>query len=104
MSQEVIKGNADAITFVIDLLDQFVLPYPTGTSLGSAAAAAAVYARTSMVSGLNQLNSSNGQSVNGLQNATVNSSVINGNGNLNSNINSMSAFTHSKREIGRAHV
>ncbi|VDP60481.1 unnamed protein product, partial [Schistosoma mattheei] len=45
LAQEVAKGHPGAITFVIDLLDHFVLPCPNGTSLGAAAAAAASYAR-----------------------------------------------------------
>ncbi|CAH8617964.1 unnamed protein product [Schistosoma rodhaini] len=45
LAQEVAKGHPGAVTFVIDLLDHFVLPCPNGTSLGAAAAAAASYAR-----------------------------------------------------------
>ncbi|CAL8088009.1 unnamed protein product [Calicophoron daubneyi] len=47
LAQEVASGHPGAITFVIDLLDHFVLPCPSGTAVGAAAAAAANYARSS---------------------------------------------------------
>ncbi|OON13886.1 CCR4-Not complex component, Not1, partial [Opisthorchis viverrini] len=50
LAQEVAAGHPGAITFVIDLLDHFVLPCPTGTAVGAAAAAAASYARSSVAS------------------------------------------------------
>ncbi|THD26199.1 CCR4-NOT transcription complex subunit 1 [Fasciola hepatica] len=44
LAKEVSAGHPGAISFVIDLLDHFVLPCPSGTAVGAAAAAAAAAA------------------------------------------------------------
>ncbi|CAH8642924.1 unnamed protein product [Dicrocoelium dendriticum] len=66
LSQEVNAGHPGAIMFVIDLLDHFVLPCPSGTAVGAAAAAAASYARASF----NCISSASGAQV-GPQQATT---------------------------------
>lgn len=67
LAKEVSAGHPGAISFVIDLLDHFVLPCPSGTAVGAAAAAAAAaaanYVRSvppAMVNGPQAANTSTG--------------------------------------------
>ncbi|TNN05691.1 CCR4-NOT transcription complex subunit 1 [Schistosoma japonicum] len=100
LAQEVAKGHPGAITFVIDLLDHFVLPSPTGTSLGAAAAAAANYARANSSTILSQPGAS--AVVGGAGNpgsSSVNVSVSGANVNYPIIDGSSSAISSTKREF-----